>query len=306
MKLTLKAKIARSYSGQDVPEYFYVVIDTWLQHGRDWQPKCDEVLAQLKARQLDGIRGISSSESIVGQFGSRGAFLQMPGWETTTINNLSRVMYDNPAYLVSKDLLALYRIYDDKYGSSQARHHVLHNVANEVMKAMDSFNSRAYYDLKYVEAGQHVAFWARSHPEKSNTVKQLADFIYRGFLDAWMEPNRGHANVPFTLIDVEEATLKALTKIGRIYNDEGEWFVKDHSLKIPEGTILWIHEEPPKMQKALDWWEDFIAKHGMDTAERMIGYKEYEDILRYRANVNNLMQLGYPIKRYDWENFTKH
>ena len=65
---------------------------------------------------LDGVQGISEKSEIIMQwYGlSRDAILIMDADKLTQINKLSRVQYDNPEYLVSNGMSALYRIFDKK------------------------------------------------------------------------------------------------------------------------------------------------------------------------------------------------
>ena len=91
-----------------VPKKFFVVMPFGSD---DYSAKPTKDIA---AGVLDGVRGISDKAEIIMQwYGmSRDAILAMDGPELVRLNNLSRIQYDNPDYLVSNGMAALYRIFN--------------------------------------------------------------------------------------------------------------------------------------------------------------------------------------------------
>jgi hypothetical protein len=61
---------------------------------------------QLKTRKVKGLKGISSSNTIQFEFlgVARDAMLQIPSKDLLKLNNVTRIMYDNPHYFVSNNL----------------------------------------------------------------------------------------------------------------------------------------------------------------------------------------------------------
>jgi hypothetical protein len=61
---------------------------------------------QLKSMKVKGLKGISSDSDIQFQFlgVARDAMLQIPSKDLLEQNKITRIMYDNPHYLVSKNM----------------------------------------------------------------------------------------------------------------------------------------------------------------------------------------------------------
>ena len=91
-----------------VPKKFFVVMPFG---SAEYSAKPTKDIA---AGVLDGVLGISDkAEIIMMWYGlARDAILAMDGPELVRLNNLSRIQYDNPEYLVSNGMSALYRIFD--------------------------------------------------------------------------------------------------------------------------------------------------------------------------------------------------
>jgi len=66
----------------------------------------ENIIDQLKTGKIKGLKGISSSSDIQFDFlgVARDAMLQMDSTKLLELNNITRIMYDNPHYLVSKNL----------------------------------------------------------------------------------------------------------------------------------------------------------------------------------------------------------
>lgn len=90
-----------------VPKKFFVVMPFGSE---EYSAKPTRDIA---AGVLDGVLGISDKAEIIMQwYGmARDAILAMDGPELVRLNSLSRIQYDNPEYLVSKGLAALYRLF---------------------------------------------------------------------------------------------------------------------------------------------------------------------------------------------------
>lgn len=82
-----------SYGEADIPKFFYL---------------CCNLNQELINGVMHNLQGISASPQISRFW--RQCFLQMPANEVMRVNKLSRVMYGNPDYMVSKDLRAMHRV----------------------------------------------------------------------------------------------------------------------------------------------------------------------------------------------------
>lgn len=102
--------------GRIDPKKFYVVIPFSDEYGK-------KEMADLSNGVLDGVLGISEKHQIIMQWYGivRDAILVMDADKLTKVNKLSRVQYDNPEYLVSNGMAALYRIFDKKRDSGGGR-----------------------------------------------------------------------------------------------------------------------------------------------------------------------------------------
>lgn len=109
-------RITGTDKGRVIPKRFFVVTP-FGAHSSEAKAVTD-----ISKGVLRGVKGISDKAEIIMQwFGvARDAVLAMDGPELVRLNKLSRVQYDNPDYLVSNGLDALYRIFaknrEEKYG----------------------------------------------------------------------------------------------------------------------------------------------------------------------------------------------
>ncbi len=95
MKVKFKQYLQeKSFRKSDIPKDFWVVFDL------------ETMIDELKSGKIKGLKGISSSSEIQFQFlgVARDAMLQIDSTELLKINNITRIMYNNPHYLVSKNL----------------------------------------------------------------------------------------------------------------------------------------------------------------------------------------------------------
>jgi hypothetical protein len=237
-------KSAASFGPEDIPPYFYLVFDPEI--GR---PAFDRVYTTLQSGVMPGVVGISADKAIISQFGYRGGILKMPGVETVEANRLSRVMYENHEYLLSKGMSALYRIWDKNPQTLGGRWGMMQNLVDDINKRMPP---RAYKDLNYFGIASVVGHAYGKKPVTINNTHELRDYLFEEFVKAWTE-QYGKGQCPFTSQDVERAISEGLDAIARTYNDEAEWLLKDKTLHIPANSSLIVNVDPGYVENLKRW-----------------------------------------------------
>lgn len=220
----------KSYTSKDIPDYFYVVFDL-----RD-------SLDGLKKGQFKDMKGISSSNEIEFQFlgVARDAMLKMDSTELLNLNKITRINYEKPEFLVSKNLWALRRLYnasktkwvDQVFGNLFERL-ILHMKKNNVDKML-------VYDMDYYGFRNVDWDWSKSIENKLNikTLKDLTKVVERYIRTIFIPKTRRTEDYKFTTKEIYDSLYSALQEIGRIYSTEAEWVVKDTIFKIPKKSEL--------------------------------------------------------------------
>lgn len=227
-----------SFSAEDIPDQFYVVTDL-----RDLREQTD-------LTSMEGITGISDTGMIIMNFlgVARDVLFVMPGQDVVKLNSVSRIMYDNPHYLVSRGMDALYRIWqkskESKYGFSSMMQNFLDYMKAAVKKHGGQDWGDVYYDLDYRNV--YLDFDKVASPEKLKTsaesIMNLSDFT-TWFLDAVQEfPDSRFRDgiLDIAYPKVYDMMAHTLDVVSTIYGDEGEWIIKDRSFRIPQTSRVII------------------------------------------------------------------
>jgi hypothetical protein len=127
----------KSFSTADIPKDFWVVFDLY------------EMVDELKTGRVNGLKGISSSSEIEFQFlgVARDAMLQMDSEKLIKQNKITRIMYDNPHYLVSNNMWGLRRLYNARQNVWIDQ--VFGNLFERIQKEMKSVDKQLAYDMDY-------------------------------------------------------------------------------------------------------------------------------------------------------------
>lgn len=125
------------------PKKFYVVVPIYEGHDREMKRVKD-----IARGVLDGVQGISDkSEIIMNWYGiARNAIIVMDANKLMKMNKLSRIQYDNPHYLASDGLFALYRLWDKdpaEHGSRGVAENFLESASRGIGKSNDDFEIKA-------------------------------------------------------------------------------------------------------------------------------------------------------------------
>lgn len=286
----------KSFRQKDIPKQFYLVTDFGYNVNID----------ELKKGVLKGVSGISGSINIVLDFMGvgRNLIIVMKGPSLININNVSRIMYNNPHYLVSNDLDALFRVFQDvKSGPDKYLYqHVFHNLFDYCRNFMESSSNKNYNGLLYswkmsgVPAFDFNEFWIKEQPKINN----LYDFTKAMInLSKQIDDYSGKESFEeLSFQEVYDLFEGALNIVGEIYGDESEWVLKDKELNIPKKTKLiygtgidiynrWLTDELTNFEKHR--LEDRLNSY--QELERLKKYYELEviDIEKFRKIQSDIM-----------------
>lgn len=269
-----KKLAAKSFSEKDIPRDFRLMF---------FMPndKVPTLGAQLARRELEGVTGITDSGHVLmlRMLGAnRNAMLVMPGEQTAKLNKLSRIMYENPEYWMSKDMAALIRV----YGGITNREHAINRIFQaasktpgskdfmRVVSSLDLFPSA--FPATPVNTVKDLAKqWF--DVAKPLLLKKLAANSQKPALDpaAWDEWARDRYTPLLDLKNYEKAIRDALRVIAETFAWEGEWLLKDKTLRIPEGARLFITKpKSPYDQARFKEQQAMIAEHGLDKVYKIV------------------------------------
>lgn len=260
-----------SYGEKHLPRWFYIV------------GKGDRAMETLHKGYLDGVEGVSdTSEIIYHWLRVRNFVLKMPGKAFEQMNEMSRVMYDNPHYLVTDDMAALRRLYMSQRTEN--------NDATYLFDKMQSYITKAATQLGHDDV-QNALNWSgmmdirKAYDEQRPEMKSFNDFFK--FIDGARTDRLARVDSD----ELRQSFWEGLKLMGAQYVDEGEWFIKNKRISIPPNSIL-IVKKPHYVQRYNDfvemkrkswemWDEDKKAKVSLDdwmgtTAPEVYFKQDYE------------------------------
>jgi hypothetical protein len=225
----------KSFNKTDIPKYFYLVTS---------YPD-DLTLDSLKKGKIEGLTGISGSNLIIPSFMgvARNTILQLDGNETAKLNNLSRIMYDNPHYLVSNGLYPLARLWLKVWDGKIKYGGVFQNLFDNMKRICKQSHPDLYHEWdyrgvpdyevdKFIKAGNKID-WVQN---VSDLTKFLQIFITNG-----PEDFKGkEALQDMSFKDLYTLIWDTLKFIGDIYSDEGEWVIKNKTLILPKDYEVYL------------------------------------------------------------------
>lgn len=217
--ITIKKFNERSFSEVDIPNNFYIV----SEYDRNI------TLESLKKHSLEELKGISDSGLIILDFMgvARNIILKMPGDKVVKENKLSRIMYDNPHYLVSNNLEALARIWQksrDSFGFGVFQN-LFDYMKVYIKRTNPGSNSALSALLQEWEYSSVPDFdFSKYFKSKSFKISNVKDFAIA--LDKAGKDLEDYTGKEFfdelTVSEKEELLIGTLNIIGEIFSDERE------------------------------------------------------------------------------------
>lgn len=290
--------IEKSFSKSDIPDYFWVVFD--LKEMKD----------QLKTGKIKGLKGISSSNEIQFSFlgVARDAMLQIPSKDLLKLNDVTRIMYNNPHYLISKNLWALKRIYNAT--QSNWADQVFGNLFEKLKKYIK--NPQLKYDMDYYGFRNIDWNWSKKIVNKKiDNLKQLT-VIIKNYIENIFSKKTG-IKYNLNLSELQSNIYDTLLDIGNIYSDENEWVIKNDTFKVPKSSILYVLTIKPNPldQKFYNYMKNYTEISMLDLIWKLNEYegitKELKDQAQYYQKYIKTMELTknlpYKIIEYDLNEF---
>jgi len=251
--------LERSYVSSDVPEKFYFVFDLTC--------RTDKIVNMFQKNFIEKVKGISDTGEIRYFFWgmARNAVLIMDAKKLLEINKLTRVMYDNPHYLLASNMKALYRIL-----AASGQYHVLREILGHFSTVIEKSDNKEVgnlgYDAVYYGLPNYGWEWRQDiETTNINNLKQLSQFLKDRIDNSFSVETGRTYNI--SLDDYYKYLYKALMSLGKLYSDEGEWIIKGNGLQIPPNSeVVIFNEENIMIEKLRNIIEK--AGHKVTIAER--------------------------------------
>lgn len=263
----LRGVVEGSYTIEEVPSVFFVALP--------FDPSDEARMGQFAAGEFLGLRGISASKEIVLEFlgVAREALLVMPGEALLKANKATRVQYDNPRYLTSKGMWALYRLLQKDPDSSSDRYQLMGRL-KEYLRAELAKGADTKGLAQVVDAARLEGRFADGAP--INTPEELAAWFEAALL-ATARYDSDKKVVEKGAPHLLKAVLAALGKIGATYKGEGEWVLKGESLKVPAGSTL-VLLRPEVDEVEYEKWREAKGLGATKWMWQADGFKRWEGI----------------------------
>jgi len=310
-----------SWTRADLPKKFVLVFEFFpqnrvkkfknpLPNGYNWDHvdnrRVSKAVVQLSKGELHGVQGISASGSIILDFmgtGARDAFLIMDSDDVVGLNKVSRVMYDNPKYLLRDNAAALRRLM-----AGADVHRVMQGIFDSGLRKAKShyvsddkaIDRNMIYQMDYAGLGSHFGIWLAggsytpdAPPRRPfNTAADVADLIIEFAKQStdWHEQQLAGWDRK-AWIKFVDMGAKAQAQV---YDDEQEWRIKDGVLKVPRGSILYLAQPMPlEMSKFGKLSADEIDAVLKDPDDKRRMFNEYE-----LKRVRNFKRMQAAVKRF--------
>lgn len=194
---------------------------------------------QLAEGSLKGLKGISASREIVGDFlhTSGNACLVMNPNEVLNNNDVSMVDYKNVDSLVANNMRVITRLYNqnnDIKGISRT----LQNILRNTVRYLKENNHPDASTMIYYGSADNISYLYGDNPTPLNTVSDIAQFVEWGLMEHAKEKRIS----PFEISkkDLMIGIEYALLKDAELYESESEWLVDGDVFNVPPGSILLI------------------------------------------------------------------
>ena len=294
--------IEKSFTEKDLPKDFWIVFDI----GR--------MMDELKTGKIKGLKGISSSNEIMFSFlgVARDAMFQIDAKQLISLNKITRILYDNPHYLVSKNMWALRRIFSAS--PSGWINQVFGNLFDRLqVETKRSKHKELSYDMGYYGFRNVDYDWAKKVKTKINNLKDLSSLVHKYIHYVFTEKTNRKYDI--SVKEISDMLYVSILKIGELYSSENEWVVKSDILTLPKKTILHIlTKDVDKFnKKAYDLVKNNPKMDSMDFfglfSQNDLG-KEHNDISLYKQmikfdNIKDELGNKYTVKKIDYNFFKR-
>lgn len=252
-QVILKA-IGKSYDESDIPSTFKVVFDLLKSK------------KALKQGYFKNMQGISGSGTVIFRFLGRSndAFLIMDSREVLKYNKLSKMMYDNPHYLVSKDFKALKRLI-----ATNDRFFVIKKILEEIPANLPYSEAQDILEGGVRSYSNKAGAWEKKMPKIKN-LYQLSEWL-RKKTNENLIPVGSHL-APFNKKDFAKAIYESVKSIGEIFTGEQEWVIKGNRFNIPTTSKLYV------LMPSIDL--NSIKKLDLLSAFERMGEEKFKEDLR--------------------------
>jgi hypothetical protein len=190
---------------------------------------------------------------------NRNAMLVMPGAAVLAANDLERVEYDNPDYLMANDMAVAQRIMGQSHSKKSTIERTLREAASfrspakDFMTAwgnLDVFPSEQLADVPLDSALDFaVELFALSKPKVEVAMQRNASLG-----EDFVQERYGPLLDPDNYLKAVNAGLLAF---GRSFIWEGEWLVNNKMLRIPDGSRLFVMKEGALAEQAKQTIEQY-------------------------------------------------
>lgn len=307
-----------SWTYGDLPKKFILVFEFFPSSRRkmtpsgdaEWVPnrRVSKAVLQLSKGKLDGVRGISGGGEIILDFmglGQRNAFLVMDPQDVVRENSVTRVMYNNPKYLLSNNMAALRRIlsgasihraiqaigmYGRRYGAELP--------AGSFSGDADTDSSMFYaldYGGMFDSAGGYISGGRYASEEPIRPIRNAGDIA-----DMVIEfANKTTDTYEKKLANWDRKAWIKFIELGakkqaEVYGDEKEWGVKDGTFNVPQGSTLYIAAPPPSKYTRMsdDELRDLKADSNKWLDVPVMERAHIEDVIRHRVVLAAVKRFG--------------
>lgn len=306
MKKFKEYLIEISYTKEDIPKTFRVAME--------WDYKDPENTGKMLAdHKLPGMTGISSNGQIAFQWWGvgRDILLIMPGKKVVELNGISRILYDNPHYMLSKNMTMLRRLFNASFSKIGTRQ-TFFNLNQYFFKQLGKTNRTIKYNVEYCAAYQTLANLKYSQAVKVSSPKDYIKYFRRAIEHA-VEKEKNKEYASYCIRDIKKETdkisdselistlKKTFEYIKSIYGTEEEWIIKDRILNVPKGSrlyILWdkkFEKSYKEAKEKTEGWHHAWLNLKKDSIEKMLHMK----------NIIEKYLKDYKVKLVDREEFDK-
>ncbi len=283
-----------SFSQLDIPEQFFVVTDS--EYHID--------VGDIKKGVIEGVTGVSGSANIVLNFMgvARDLIITMDGAELVSKNDISRIMYDNPHYLVSNNFQALARIFSSRPNDY---YHIFNNLFSYMQVVAKRSSDPKLNALRQTwEMRNPPVFEIEDALKKLNfRIDNMYDFtkvFIRAINSIDDEDYSGKEIIEeLTYDEMYDLLYKAVLRAGEIFSDESEWVLKSNKLVLPKSTKFVIGMD--KIELFNKWKNDELTPvEKFTTSEYLIERWQKQEEL-----IENAKNNGYEYAVISAEEFTK-